>query len=164
MSETNHQYSLPEAHRYFAGECLETAAGLLRQPSRTAEQNQLLETVAQTGYYHNLHSNDKTAYVRCLWLLTKVYAALCNSAKSLYFAHKCRAESGEYDTNNALAYAYACEAMGRAFNAGQQPEQAHGYLQLALDVADTIANVQDNRQFLEDFSLPCEQSGNEDAI
>ncbi|OWY19158.1 hypothetical protein C7N43_01850 [Sphingobacteriales bacterium UPWRP_1] len=164
MSETNHPYSLPEAHRYFAGACLETAAGLLRQPTRTAEQNQLLETVAQTGYYHNLHTQDKTAFVRCLWMLAKVYAAMCNSAKSLYFARKCRSESGEYREENALAYAYACEAMGRAYDAGQQPEQAHGYLQLALDVADTIANEQENRQFLDDFSLPCTQMGNNEVI
>lgn len=157
MSETNHQYSLPEAHRYFAGECLETAAGLLRQPNRTAEQDQLLETVAQTGYYHNLHNQDKTAFVRCLWLLAKVYAALCNSAKSLYFARKCRTESGNFEESNALAYAYACEAMGRAFDANQQPEQAHGYLQLALDVADTITNDEESKQFINDFALPCTQ-------
>lgn len=155
MHTSPNAFTLPEAHVYFAGECLETAATLLQTPSRSHKQNEDLEVVAQAAYYHTLQTHEKNRFVRSLWMLAKVYAALKNAAKSVYYATKCREVSGDFEGGNALEFAYACEALGRAYDASENPDEAHGYLQLALDLADELGNSEAGKQFLSDYDLPC---------
>ncbi len=143
----------PLVHEYFAQDCHATAALLLRQTHRNPQQNEQLEHCAHAAFYHDTQTGNLFNQVHGLWLLTKTYAAFHHTKKSAHYAQLGREVCGEEILEQPAAFAYAYEALGTAFANNDQPDDAHAYLQLAIDVANEIADPLVKQRFFEEAAL-----------
>lgn len=150
---TPSDFTQPFVNEYFAQECHTSAMSLLHQTHRSPQQNEQLEHCAHAAYYHDNQTGNLFNQVHGLWLLTKTYSALHHIEKSVHYAKQGREICGEEILEQPAAFAYSYEALGTAFAAENQPDDAHAYFQLAIDVANEISDPSVKQRFFEEAAL-----------
>lgn len=144
--------NLQEAHHYFAILANKQTWELVEKENRTSNDDEQLIRTAQTSLYHWLAIGNDANFQRGYWLLAHCYALLGNITEANTHAQICYA----YTKNKAQELqvfdnAYCFEALSRVANLNGNLDEAHAYRQLALDIADEIANFEDLSIFLNDL-------------
>lgn len=146
-------YTLSESHKYFAvemnGECWE----LLGKPKRTSEEDERLIYAAYTSAYHWLHAGTPLHHQRGEWMLAHICTELRFTSEALRHASRCAALTDQHEALMAdFDKAYALMALARAHAlAGNREEGAH-YYALAKAAGEAIANAEDKKYFVGDFT------------
>lgn len=153
---TNHsgsELNQPNIHEFFANSCLSEALQLLKHTDLSSEQREELKHCTHAAYYHSQKTDNLTNLVRGLWLLTKTYAVLGQQENTEHYAEKGRGLCGEAVLSQPAAFAYIFDALGTVYETGNQPDEAHAYRQLSIDMSNEIRDIAVKNSFLEETGL-----------
>lgn len=145
--------TLAEAHKYFAietnGECWE----LLGKPDRTPEEDERMLYAAHTSAYHWLDAGTPLHHQRGEWMLAHVYTELGLKSEALRHASRCVALTDQHEALMAdFDKAYALMALARAHALAGNREEGAYYYALARAAGEVIANEEDKKYFVGDFT------------
>jgi tetratricopeptide (TPR) repeat protein len=143
--------NLQEAHQYFAVTANNEAWQLIEQSDRDSHANDQLIRAAHTSLYHWLQVGKGFHFQRGYWLLSHCYALIEQPDQAAFYAEKCLALT-KSETVETFDRAYCYEALSRVAHLQGNADDAHGYRQLALDIADEIKDEQDKQIFMSDIN------------
>jgi|GEM_PF-1051630 len=146
-------YSLDEAHSIFAKRTNSETWKLMQKESLSEEEKDLLVYSAFSSAYHWKKIGAPVHIQRAEWLISRVYAKLNIGASALFHAKKCLAITNRYaDGLKDFDYAYAYEAMARAYALVNDRINASQFYEKAKQVSESIAKPEDKKLFLSDLN------------
>jgi len=152
MSEER-SYTLDEAHKHFAITTNGEVWQLLEKKDRNKSDEELMIHAAHTSCYHWLQVGTGLHHQRSEWLLSYVYAELGIAAAAIKHAKRCQELTEEYiELMQDFDFAYAHEAMARAYALNGQLDEAQMYFRKAEISGQAIADDEDRDIFLADFN------------
>lgn len=108
-------FDLPQAHRWFAVECNNTAWDLLEKPSRTPAESDAMLHAAHAACFHWAAVGTAVHRMRAMVLLANVYAELGDARLCAAYARECYVLALEQPEGFAAwDLAFALEAVARA--------------------------------------------------
>ncbi len=154
MVQQRTKLSIKEAHQYFAAKLNNKVWDLLQKENRTEQETADMENSAHASMYHWKQLKNPVDEQRGMWLLSRVYAAQNKAKRALSYAKKC-VDLAKKHPSVEFNIAFAYEAMGRAFLANHNLDEAHCYKELAIDCADEINNPKQRNAFLQTLFNVC---------
>ena len=144
--------TVDQAHLMFAKSANSEAWKLLQKKALTEEEKSLLLYTVYSSAYHWIYAGTSLHMQRAEWLISRAHIKLNNGSAALVHAEKCleltiRGIEGIKDFD----FAYAYEAMARAYAATGAFDNATAFYRKAQEAADAIANQADRNLFLSDF-------------
>lgn len=147
------QYSLSEAHKYFARTLNGEVWSLLGNANRNAADDSRMVAAAFASYYHWLHAGTQVNAQRGEWIISRVYASLHQPALALRHAEACMALT---EANPELMAdfdrVYALEAMARALALSGRVDEARRIFSDAMAQAEAVADPEDRKIVLDDLA------------
>ncbi len=152
MSSDEKKYTELEAHYLFATDFHGRTWDLLDQASRTRDDDERMLDYAHASQTHWRFVGGGVQHERSEWLLSRVYAVLGQADLSLQHARRCMQILEEYKGEmKDVDFAFAPEALARAYAlAGNKPE-ALKYIELAEKAAEAIHDQEDRDTFFHQF-------------
>ena len=152
MSEEK-TYTLEEAHKQFAISTNNLVWQLLEKKDRNHHDEELMIHAAHVSCYHWLQVGTGLHHQRAEWLLSHVYAEVGIASAALKHAKRCQDLTEEsIELMQDFDFAYAHEAMARAYALIGKVDEAMMYIRKAEMSGQTIANEEDRKIFLADFN------------
>ena len=146
-------YSEAEAHRHFAVQFNGMTWALLDKADRTPEEDELMLHSAFASCRHWLEAGTGVHHQRGEWMISRVYAVLGMGEQAVRHAQRCLELTEQYSGEmEGFDRAYAYEAMARANAVAGNREEALGYIGLAEEAGEAIANDENSAIFLGDFN------------
>ena len=144
---------LLEAHmeRELAKRLFNMVWSLLEQPSRTADEDEVMVNAAHASLYHWLRVGEPVNEVRGEWQVSRVYSVLRRAEPALHHARRSLALCEQHGIGDFdLAFAY--EAMSRAHMVAGDAADASRFAAIAKVAADRIEDAEDREIFLGDLA------------
>ncbi|MFQ6605771.1 MAG: hypothetical protein ACE5D8_09505 [Fidelibacterota bacterium] len=123
-------YTLEEAQGVLARKLNQRVWELLDKVGRRPEENEEMIQAAHASLYHWSQIGTVLNVQRGQWLLSRVYAVLGVPAAVRHYAEACWTLT-EREGFTGFDYAYACEAMARAWAVNENNEQCNHWFQRA---------------------------------
>ncbi len=124
---------------------------LLEQPSRTAEEDEVMVNAAHASLYQWLRVGEPVNEVRGEWQVSRVYSVLHRGEPALHHARRSLALCEQHGIGDFdLAFAY--EAMSRAHMVAGDAADASRFAAIAKVAADRIEDAEDREIFLGDLA------------
>ena len=142
-----------ESHLMFAKRTNSDAWKLLQKEDLSNEEESLLLYTVYSSAYHWMFAGTSLNIQRAEWLISRAYIKLNNGSAALVHAKKCQEL-----TNKGISgikdfdFAYAYEAMARAYALIGDFKNASIFYRKANESAKSIANQEDKKLFLSDFN------------
>ena len=144
--------AVKEAHLMFAKRTNSDAWKLLQKENLSEEEKTLLLYTVYSSAYHWKYAGTSLHMQRAEWLISRAYIKLNNGGEALAHAEKCQdLTSGQINGIKDFDFAYAHEAMARAYALIGDFENATIFHRKAKEAAKSIANQEDKKLFLSDF-------------
>jgi hypothetical protein len=141
-----------DAHREWGRRTNQRVWALLGD-GRPADETAAREAVdaAHASLWHWSYAGGALERQRGEWLLSRVYATTGDATAAIRHARRCweitAAEGyGDFD------YAYACEALARAYRTAGDTDAAREWQQRATDSGQQIVNAEDRKIFESDLA------------
>jgi hypothetical protein len=145
-------YTEEEAERFFAIQHNGLTWDLLEKQNRTPEEDALMVHAAHSSCMHWLRAGTPTHHQRGEWLIAHVYSVLGDGRAALRHAMVCMDVTKNHpDMMQDFDWAYAYEALARAYALSGNLEVAKANYTLAEQAGESIANDEDKKIFLSDF-------------
>lgn len=126
---------------------------LLRQDSRTPEENEKMLYAAFASAYHHLETGTSADQQRAEWLISRVYATQGNAAEALRHATRCQEMSGQSSEDIAdYDRAFALEALARAYAVAGNEHEAANFRAQAERAGNAIADEESRKVFIAELS------------
>lgn len=150
MSET---MTLQAFHKKQAVDTFNQTWDLLDKEDRTDEDGLLMIHKAHTSRYHwgQVESGGPKQYATGEWQISRVYAVMGNGQSALYHGQA----SLRYCEEGALEpfdYAFAYEAIARAYALLNDKDQANAFLAKGKEVAGKIDNADNQAYYLNELN------------
>jgi hypothetical protein len=131
-----------EAHRAVGVAANNRVWTLLATEDRTAADDREMVDAAHASLWHWRYAGTLVNEQRSEWLVSHVYAVLGQGPPALVHAQRCwvLTEEGQLD---GFDYAYACEAVARAYAAADDVKSASAWRAHALDAASKVTDPED---------------------
>ena len=124
---------------------------LLDQPSRTADENELMMNAAHSSLYHWTRVGEPVNEARGEWQVSRVYSVLRRAEPALHHAKRSLALCEQHGIRDFdLAFAY--EALSRAHMVAGDAAEASRFAAIARTAADRIEDAEDRDIFLGDLA------------
>lgn len=147
-----------EWHKKFAVDLFNLVWDLLDKEERTEDEDDKMLHAAHASRFHWGEIGTPLEFERGEWQISRVYAVLGRAEAAIHHARRCLAmcqenEIGDFD------FAFAYEALARAYAVAGDVEKSQGYIKLAEQAGEHIED-KDNREYffseLRDVSKLCE--------
>ncbi len=144
------KFTEQECHKKFAVSLNNLVWSLLGKKDRTGQENETMIHAAHASCFHWGKVGTAVNLQRGEWLISHVYAVLNRAEPALYHAEKCIEITQE---NNLVDFdfAYAYEAMARAYAVAGEKSECGKYIKLAKEAGEKIKAKEDRDIFLNDF-------------
>lgn len=146
-------YTLAQAHLHFAMDFHAKTWELLDKPNRTRDEDERMVDYAHASLAHWRVAGTAARHQRGEWMLARVYTVLGNAPLAVYHANRCleiletnSAEMKDFD------YAFAYEAVARAYALSGERAVALRYLEMAQNAGNAIADEEDRKVFFDEFN------------
>jgi hypothetical protein len=141
-----------EAHRAVGVAANNRVWTLLARDDRTDTDNREMVDAAHASLWHWRYAGKLVNEQRGEWLVSHVYAVLGQGVPALVHAQRCWAltEEGKLE---GFDYAYACEAVARAYAAAGDAKTAGAWRAHALDAAAKVTDPEDRAILEADLAL-----------
>ncbi|NUM37467.1 MAG: hypothetical protein HUU50_23275 [Candidatus Brocadiae bacterium] len=152
MSEEK-MFTLAEAHKSFAQGLNGQVWNLLQKPARSKAEDEVMLYSAYSSCYHWLKAGNGLHHQRAEWLISHVYAELGIGSEALRHANRCFDLTNEFSSlMQDFDWAYAYEAMARAYALLESKEEFLKYFHLAEQFGQAISNKEDKDIFTGDLN------------
>lgn len=143
--------ALPDAHRYFAAHCFNTAWSILEREGRTPEDDEQMIHTAHASLWHWTQRADATTRNLAIgyWQLARIYATTGRAGEARRYAARCLAYSQDA---GPFYLGYAHEALARAELLAGEHERARAHLEQAAAQAALVADPDERAQLLADLA------------
>jgi tetratricopeptide (TPR) repeat protein len=146
-------YTLGQAHLHFAMDFHAKTWELLDKPERTRDEEERMVDYAHASLAHWRVAGTAARHQRGEWMLARVYTVLGNAPLAVQHARRCleileanAAEMTDFD------YAFAYEAMARAYALQGERAMALHYLEMAQQAGNAIVDEEDRQVFFDEFT------------
>ncbi len=124
---------------------------LLDQPSRTADEDELMVNAAHASLFHWTRVGEPVNEARGEWQVSRVYSVLRRGEPALHHAQRSLALCEQHGIGDFdLAFAY--EALSRAHMVAGDETEASRFAATARIAADRIEDAEDRDVFLGDLA------------
>jgi len=139
------------AHRYFAAHCFNRAWDLIDQPSRTPEEDRLMEALNQASIYHWLQRPDCSSQSLSVgyWQASRIQAILGRASEALRHALVCLAYS---QVLPPFYLGYAHEALARAYALAGNSVAVAEHVRAATEFAGLVQDKSEGAALLADLN------------
>ncbi len=144
--------NLKERHLKFAKKTNGETWKLLQKEILSKEEKDLILYTVYASAYHWSNAGTEIHMQRAEWIISRVYTKLNNPDLALVHAKKCLSLTN--DENEGLKdfdYAYAYEAMARAYALANDFQNATKYYKKAIYASGRIGNNEDKKLFISDL-------------
>lgn len=146
-------YTLSQAGNVFAVEFHSKTWDLLDQPERSAQDNERMVDYAHASLAHWRTAGGVKHHQRGEWLLARVYSVLGEGTIAVRHALRCLALlEGNKDEMADFDFAFAYEAVARAYAVSGQKANAQKYIEMAQKAGEAIKDDEDRRIFFNEFN------------
>ena len=150
---TEPTYTETEAHLYFAKACNRRVWALVRQASRTPDEDADMLDAAHASLYHWRHVGTGINLQRGEWLIGHVHALLGNGEAALRHATRCLELTNTYRNEmEDFDIAFADLGMARAHALLGNRADAQAYFTRAEQAGNAIADDEDRSIFIDDLN------------
>ena len=144
-------FDVEAAHRYFAAACFNRAWDLIEKKDRTAEDDQMMLSLAFASIFHWSQRPDCTAQNMSIgyWQASRIQTLIGNASEAARLAEICLG----YSQNVAPFFeAYAHEAMARALRLLGRRDEAASHLAAARERVPLVKEQADRDRLTADLA------------
>lgn len=150
--DVDKQFTLPEAHRFFAIDFHGKTWDLLEKKDRTPDEDALMIDTAHASCRHWLEAGTGVNLQRGEWLIARVYNTLGNVESAMRHALRCMELTDRYaDLMEDFDRPFALEALARAYAAAGSHLEASDTYQQALNLGKSIKDDEDRKIFMSEL-------------
>jgi hypothetical protein len=145
-------FDIDAAHRFFSGQCFNSAWDLLDKTDRTADEDEEMIRLSQASIWHWTQREDctDTSLSVGYWQASRIYAVLGQADNARRYGQLCLDHS-RGDENLLFYLGYAYEALARAESVAGNRDQMEEYLGEARRVVDALADDDSKRALIDDL-------------
>ena len=145
-------FTLNEAHAYFAKALNGEVWNLLEKAERTQAEDERMLFAAYASAYHWLEAGTALNQQRGEWLITRVQTVLGNRETALLHAKHCLALTMQHENlMKDFDFAYAFEGLSRAHALNGNLDKGAYYLEEAKKAGEKISAKGDREFFFKDL-------------
>ena len=146
-------YTLTQAHFHFAIDFHGKTWEMLEKKVRTSDENERMLDYAHASLAHWRAAGTVVRHQRGEWTLARVYTVLGEGKLALYHAQRCMQllETGKAEMED-FDYAFAYEAMGRAYAVNGDKAEAKKFIDMAQKAGEAIKEKDDREVFFAEFN------------
>ncbi len=139
-----------EFHKKFAVDLFNNVWGLLGNKERTEDETFEMIHIAHASLFHwTKVGNAENIYVG-EWQISRVYSVLEMPESALFHAKR-SLDLCEKHNLSVFCFAYAYEALARAYSIIGDADESRKYLKLAREETERVKNEDEKKMLLDDF-------------
>ncbi len=146
-------YTLTQAQLYFATTFNGRTWELLDKKDRTQDEDRMMVEYAYASMTHWRAAGTAVRHKRGEWMISRVHAVLGEGKPALEHARRClEITEGNQEEMEDFDYAYAYEAVARAFAVNGDRIEAKKFIDRAQTAGEAIKGKEDRETFFSEFN------------